>query len=128
MVFTNCQNPTEVNTEPTEAIFYGDTSIREELFEDPHSFSTEASVVKHLDWDAEVDFQDEVIRATATWTLEESHSDTIIFDTKNLQIVGVTLDGKPAEWSLGQNDELLGTPLIVALPLEAQKVTISNHG
>lgn len=125
VAFTNCQNHTEVNVEPAETIFYGDTSIREELFQDPHSFSTEASVVKHLDWDAEVDFQDEVIRATATWTLEESHSDTIIFDTKNLNIVGVTLDGKPAEWSLGQNDELLGAPLIVALPLEAQKVTIS---
>lgn len=125
VAFTNCQNHTEVNVEPAETVFYGDTSIREELFQDPHSFSTEASVVKHLDWDAEVDFQDEVIRATATWTLDESHSDTIIFDTKNLNIVGVTLDGKPAEWSLGENDELLGTPLIVALPLEAQKVTIS---
>ena len=100
-----------------------DTSVRASLFVDPHSYSTAASKVVSLDWDAEVDFSKEVIRATAHWTLDAEHSDTVIFDSKALDIKQVVVDGTPVEFTLSEPDELLGSSLTV--PLEASSKVVS---
>ena len=91
----------------------GDTTLRAELFVDPHSFSSPAATVTHLEWDAEVDFDAQEIHATAVWTLSEAHGDQVVFDTKALQIESVLLDGQEAQWSFGAEDDLLGAALIV---------------
>lgn len=91
-----------------------DTSLRAELFVDPHSFALPETKVSHLQWDAEVDFQREVIRATAQWTVPPG-GDTLVLDTKALLIHSVSVDGEPVNWSMGEEDELLGTPLYVPL-------------
>ena len=110
---TNCQNTTEAPAPVAETVFYGDTSVRAELFDDPHSYSEEESKVVHLNWDAVVDFENEVIMATATWTLAEQHGPEVIFDVKDLNISKVTLDGQEAVWDLEYDDELLGSALVV---------------
>ena len=112
-VLTNCQNTTEATSPVAETIFYGDTSVRAELFDDPHSYSEEESKVVHLNWDAVVDFENEVIAATATWTLDEKHGSEVIFDVKDLNISKVTLDGQEPTWDLEYDDELLGSALVV---------------
>ncbi len=123
---TNCQNPTEAKTPVAETIFYGDTSVRAELFDDPHSYSEEASKVVHLNWDAVVDFENEVIAATATWTLDEKHGSEVIFDVKDLNISKVTLDGQEPIWDLEYDDELLGSALVVYdLGLDSKEVAIT---
>jgi hypothetical protein len=125
--FVACQNPT---VEPFDSVESSvtlnvDTSVRAELFVDPHSFSSEDSKVSHLDWDAEVDFKNEVIRATATWTLEKGHGSEVVFDVKALDIKHVSVDGKEAQWDLlGEEDPLLGTGLVVR-DLAADSKTIS---
>jgi len=110
---TNCQSTTEAPAPVAETIFYGDTSVRADLFDDPHSYSEEESKVVHLNWDAVVDFEREVITATATWTLDEQHGSEVIFDIKDLNISKVTLDGQEPVWDLEYDDELLGSALVV---------------
>lgn len=123
---TNCQNTTEAPAPVAETVFYGDTSVRAELFDDPHSYSEEESKVVHLNWDAVVDFENEVIMATATWTLDEQHGPEVIFDVKDLNISKVTLNGQEAVWDLEYDDELLGSALVVYdLGPDAKEVAIT---
>jgi aminopeptidase N len=91
----------------------GDTTLRAELFVDPHSFSTPEATVTHLEWDASVDFDAQEIHATAVWTLSETHGDRVVFDTKALQIESVLLDGQEAQWGFEEEDDLLGSALVV---------------
>ena len=116
LVFTACnQEPTApvAAPQPTKVVVEADTSVRAELFEDPHSYSREESKVTHLNWEAAVDFEKEIITATATWTLDENHGSEVIFDVKDLAISKVTLDGQEPIWDLEYDDELLGSALIV---------------
>lgn len=130
LTLTNCQHSTaSLNSKSSgaaaETASYGNTTIRPELYEDPHSYSTLDAVVDHLKWDAEVDFKSEVIRATAHWRLKEGFGDSIVFDTKDLNITGVSVNSSPALWHLGKTDELLGTPLIIKLPEGSKELTIA---
>ena len=110
----SCQSTTTVDTMSAERPpMIGDTTLRAELFVDPHSFSSPEATVTHLEWDAKVDFEAQEIHATAVWTLSETHGDQVVFDTKALQIESVLLDGQEAQWSFGAEDDLLGSALVV---------------
>lgn len=116
LVFTACNQETTAPTaapQLSKVVVEADTSVRAELFEDPHSYSREESKVTHLNWEAAVDFEKEIITATATWTLDENHGSEVIFDVKDLAISKVTLDGQEPIWDLEYDDELLGSALIV---------------
>ena len=110
----SCQPATTTESQPAQRpLMIGDTTLRAELFVDPHSFSTAEATVTHLEWDAKVDFEAQEIHATAVWTLSELHGDQIVFDTKALEIKEVLLDGQEAHWSFGKEDDLLGSALVV---------------
>ena len=62
----SCQPTTTVDAVTAERPpMIGDTTLRAELFVDPHSFSTPEATVTHLEWDANVDFKAQEIHATA---------------------------------------------------------------
>lgn len=95
--------------------------------QDPHSYARPAeAVTKHLNWNARVNFDTKTIAATALWDIESSgDADTIVFDTKGLNIRRVVLDnGQPADIRLGQNDPVLGQRLAVAITPETKRVQI----
>lgn len=131
LVFTACSNvetTKESGVPPLSASAVDipvDTSVREALFVDPHSYSTEDAKVTSLHWEAEVDFEAEVIRATANWTLEQGHADTVIFDSKALDINSVAVDGEQVDFELSAPDELLGSALVVPVSAEAEVVSIT---
>lgn len=93
---------------------------------DPHSYAVpESSVVTHLNWDAEVDFEKEIINAKAELSLENSKESTqVVLDTKNLEIISVLADGKPTTYKLGEPDKVLGQSLTIAITPETKKVTV----
>ncbi len=95
---------------------------------DPHSFAKpEQARVTHLNWKATVDFNAKKISAVASWTIEQ-HGDAgaVVFDTKGLNISKVTLDnGKQAEFSLGERDNILGQALSVFIMPETKIVNIT---
>lgn len=119
LVFTACNQETTAPAaapQPAKVVVEADTSVRAELFEDPHSYSREESKVTHLNWEAAVDFEKEIITATAVWTLEEGHGDTVIFDIKDLQVNEVLVDGSRALFTIEGDDPLLGSALVVPAP------------
>ena len=94
---------------------------------DPHSFSRpNEAVVKHLDLDIEVDFQNRVIQGVANWEIETQGSpDSIHFDTEDLTILEVMVDGEKADYSLGSKDPVLGQDLRIPISEKAKVVSIT---
>ena len=87
ILFFSCQQKQEKN-KITNAVY-----VR-----DPHSYAQpEQAVVKHLSWNAEIDFTKKQIAATANWQIENTSKSTkIVFDTRDLIIQKITLDDDTA--------------------------------
>lgn len=95
---------------------------------DPHTHAKPHEVkVTHLMWAANVDFKQNIIEATATWTLERAkNADSVIFDIEGLEIEKVLLDAQHnADFYVGERDENLGNPLVVKLKDETEAVSIT---
>ena len=97
---------------------------------DPHTFAKpEEAVVKHLDWTATVNFEEKVIDGVARLTIERSpEAETLILDSKGLQISRVTIGSADAEeeteYSLGAEQPHMGQPLIINLKPTTTEVTV----
>jgi leukotriene-A4 hydrolase len=97
------------------------------LAKDPHSFSHPNDVrVKHLSWNANVDFKTKTIQASATYDIEHlSDTNRIVFDIKGLKIQKVLIDGKPTIFEIGEEREFLGAPLSIEIDSTTKQVTIN---
>ncbi len=95
---------------------------------DPHTRAKPREAkVTHLMWAAEVDFEQNIINATATWTIERKRkADSVIFDIEGLEIEKVLLDAKEkANYYVGEHDKHLGSPLVVKLEDQTESVSIT---
>lgn len=111
------------------AISCSDQTTSEEndmTINDPHSYAVPTeSRVEHLNWEADVDFDNKVIRATATLTLSNSsEASKVVLDTKNLDIKSVTADGQPTTYELGQADKAMGQSLTIAITPSTKQVAV----
>jgi len=117
-----CTAPTPQENEQTS-----DNDMME-LPVDPHSHArpNEARIT-HLHWVASVNFDKEVIEATATYDLQKkSDAVELILDTYDLDIHGVTdQDGNDLVWELGEMDEILGSSLSIGITKGTEKVNVS---
>jgi leukotriene-A4 hydrolase len=111
-------------------------SAEDLLAKDNYSFANTAQfVTQHLHLDLAVDFASEVLHGTATLTMrrEDSAAHEIILDTRDLAIEDVAFIAASgvlvgAEYSLGETDDFLGTPLVIAVPDELQdQPTLDVH-
>jgi leukotriene A-4 hydrolase/aminopeptidase len=107
-----------------------DKTMNGEVFQDVHSFARPAeAIIRHLDWEAEVDFVKQRIKGKASWEISAfSDASELVLDTKGLKITKVTL-GEPekeASWKLAteQEKEHLGTPLIINITPETRLVHV----
>jgi len=94
---------------------------------DPHSFSIPSqAVVKHLDWNATVDFDSKTISAVAAWQIEANPDAEIIwFDIKGLDVSKVTLDNdQPTGHKIARRDPILGEGLAVTISPNTKTVNI----
>ena len=93
---------------------------------DQHSFARpEEARIVHLDWSARIDFDARTISGTATYDIETAaDAQRIVFDTHELTIEGVSVDGQPGEFSLGDAQPFLGRPLSIPISTGAKKVAI----
>jgi leukotriene-A4 hydrolase len=94
---------------------------------DPHSFSHPGEVaVKHLNWKATIDFDTKTISAIASWKIANTNdADSIVFDTKGLDIHAVALDdNQPGKYTLGPKDEILGQSLSIAIKPDTKTVHV----
>ena len=101
------------------------------ISKDSHSYArpTEA-VVKHLDLDITVHFDEQSISGIASYTIEHKPEVTeIYFDTEQLSIEKVTLDdnNEETDFSLAERDEILGQALVINIRPETKSVHIHYH-
>ena len=112
-ILISCQSPEDKRTE--------------DMHPDPHSFSEPNKArVRHLHWNANVDFTGKIIDGTATWDIQFTSDVTeIVLDTKGLSIKSVKYDnGRPAEFSLDTTDIQLGQALRIPINSETQSISI----
>lgn len=116
--FIACQNQTKTKEMTNPEQFA--------LGADPHSYVRSEALVKHLRWEAEVNFPEKTIKAVAHWDIAvQPGAEFIYFDTYDLEILKVQVDGKDADYWLGAFQEELGEGLKVAIGPESQRVSIS---
>src|SRR5690606_10822224 len=96
--------------------------------DDVHSFAKPAeAVARHLDLDIAVNFDQKTISGRASYKIENlAKGNQIVFDIRGLEIEQVYLgkDQTPTTFSIGDEKEHLGRPLIVAIQPETDYVTI----
>ncbi|BDX08611.1 M1 family metallopeptidase [Planctobacterium marinum] len=95
---------------------------------DYHSLSNPDEMkVTHVSLDLTVDFERKVLAGTAELTLEKIKADVkrLILDTRDLTMTAVTAGDKKVPFSLLEEDPYLGTPLLVSVPKDVNKVTVA---
>ncbi len=92
---------------------------------DPHSYAQADARVSHLNWTADVDFTKKQIQATAEWDIDvQTGAENIFFDTYDLDIDSIMVDGESVEFALSAFDEHLGKGLRIPITENSKKVTI----
>ncbi len=104
-----------------------ETSVSDgDLARDYFTFANTGQIVtEHLELDLTVDFDAEQLYGSAILHLRRADSDaqSIVLDTRDLTIEGASFvlsSGEPiiAEYSFGETDAVMGTPLIVNIPVD----------
>jgi aminopeptidase N len=120
LFISSCQPPEKKAQEEIVEVTYDST--------DTHTYAQKQDAyVTHLFWDAEIDLDNHIITATATWDfVNASDTDTIIFDMIDLKIIDVKLDnGESTGFKIGKSVPHMGAPLYVAITPETKSVSIS---
>ncbi len=95
---------------------------------DAHSFSNTQEVhTEHLHLDLDINFDTKIINGIARHKISKHSTDSIIFDTKELEIFKVTIgkeDENDVEFKLGEKNPLLGQSLTVFITPETEFVNI----
>jgi len=113
-----CKDKTEQDTKTDESV--SDTYVK-----DYHSYSEpNKAVIKHLNLDIDIDFDSKLITGTATYDIENHQSETIVLDSKFLNIKSVTADGHPTHFTLGKFNEELGQPLTIDISKDTKTISI----
>jgi leukotriene A-4 hydrolase/aminopeptidase len=100
----------------------------QETFLDPHSFSRPGDVVvRHLELDLTVDFENRRLSGHADLTIERVNpgAEELILDTRDLDVGAVKLDGtEPVEFRLSDALPLLGRSLTIPIGAETKTVRV----
>ena len=94
---------------------------------DAHSYAKpNEAVAKHLDLNIAVNFNKKQLSGTATYKIDKSKkAKEIHFDSRNLIINKVEVDGKKTDFRLKKGDAVHGDDLIIPLTINAKKVAIN---
>lgn len=141
MLFACSEQPSQETTTPSAVSDSADSKIAAESAvskidavseieagKDYHSFANPSEVrVTHLALDLTADFETSKLFGSATLTVERSAPsfNTVVLDTRALDIASVTVNGEAMPFDMGDADPELGTPLSVELPEGADKLTIA---
>jgi aminopeptidase N len=103
-------------------------SVREDSPRDAHSFARPGEVVvRHLSLDLTADFETKKLTGSATLRIENlTGADTLVLDTRDLEITGATLGAAnaPTTFRLGEEQPYLGRSLEIDLAPDTTLVTV----
>jgi aminopeptidase N len=127
-----CDNP---SSDPSAALAAPDAANQTatRAAHDEHSYGNPGEVVvRHLDLDWDVRFDQRTLDGTATLHIERvsDSADTLRLDTRELSVTSVELTADGQQWSpatfvLGNADPVLGAPLEVTLSPDATSVRVT---
>ncbi|MCZ8531307.1 M1 family metallopeptidase [Alteromonas sp. PRIM-21] len=95
---------------------------------DYHSFANPSEVkVTHLNLNLTANFETKQLVGDVTLDIKRTkpENNTLILDTRALDIKSVTVEGESVPFEMGETDADLGTPLRITLPSEADSVTVA---
>lgn len=95
---------------------------------DYHSFANPNEVrVTHLSLDLTANFESKQLLGSVTLDIERAkpENDTLVLDTRGLDIQRVSVDGEDVPFDMGETDPDLGTPLSITLPSAANSLTVA---
>jgi len=90
---------------------------------DIHSYAEDA-VIKQLILDLEADFENRVLKGSATYQIETHGAEYIVFDLRGPEIFTVLVDGENADYKLGTEDPILGQALVIPVKPGSKTVSI----
>ena len=103
-------------SEDTSAIPHSINPMTTSKLFDPHSASTSDARVSHLHWTANVNVETHIISANATFDfVAEKGAKQISFDTKDLNIEWVKVNGRLARYTFDEEKPFLGKALQVEI-------------
>jgi len=124
LAFASCNTPSTENprSERSQMMI-----ANMKLARDPHTWSKPNEArVKHLEWNAEVNFETHTIAAVALYTIENlTGTDTIIFDSKGLSISEVLVDDVPVSVTISPDKAYIGSALYVPIQKNSKNVMIT---
>ena len=95
---------------------------------DYHSFANPNEVrVTHLSLDLTANFETKQLVGDVTLDVKRAkpENNTLVLDTRALDIDSVTVNGESVPFEIGKTDPDLGTPLTITLPSAANSVTVA---
>lgn len=99
------------------------------VYTDHHSFAKpDEAVVTHLKWIANVDFEEKLIQATASYNIENTKQvNEIHLDSRNLNVLSVSRDDaeENLEFESIEHGEDLGTELVIPITSKTKTITIN---
>jgi len=105
-----------------------ETTNKEMKTVDHHSYAQpEEAVITHLNWDADVDFDNKMIKATAEFDIRTvDGAEKIILDINDLDISVVEdQEGNELAYEIGEEKPFLGSPLIIQIEEGTSKIKIT---
>ncbi|WP_421712194.1 M1 family metallopeptidase [Alteromonas abrolhosensis] len=95
---------------------------------DYHSFANPNEIrVTHLSLDLTANFESKQLVGEVTLDVERTKpgNNTLVLDTRALEIQRVSVEGESVPFEMGETDPDLGTPLTITLPSAANSVTVA---
>lgn len=95
--------------------------------QDQHTFAKpQEAKIKHLNWNAAIDFENKTIQAIAQYAIRKSpNAEEIILDTKNLRIEKVWRnENDTIDFVLKDQDKILGQALHIPISKETKTISI----
>ncbi|MBT3133991.1 M1 family metallopeptidase [Alteromonas sp. ALT199] len=95
---------------------------------DYHSFANPNEIrVTHLSLNLTANFETKQLIGDVTLDVKRTtpENNTLVLDTRALNIESVTVDGESVPFAMGETDKDLGTPLSITLPNAANAVTVA---
>lgn len=118
----------EQSTQVEQTLVKKVASSQIKVGKDYHSLSNPEEIkVTHISLDLTVDFERKVLSGTAELEISRVNPDKkrLILDTRDLNILSVTSDGKDVPYILMEPDPHLGTGLLITVPKKARNITVA---